>query len=309
MVDTEGYLVLRASVGRAAVAALRAECELIADAHARARRKRGASALEGAEGAEAADPLLDPFEHTCVPEADAARTEALAWLHLRARAVARMAAPGGEAAACWEPDGVLGRLLLAELPRLVARACALEGAGACRLFGEHYIRKAARSAGEYGWHTDAGEQLAGQSEGGGYVSAWLPLDEMSETNGCLHVWPASRPQPIGEGDAALLDGACAAERAVALSGVGPGDCVLFRADVWHRSGPNRSSAPRRAYQAQYLLPGAARGLGGRSPLGFAVAPLPGGREGEGEEEQEQGAAAGGAPAAGVVSISSCLLQS
>lgn len=300
----EGYVLLPGRIQPAAVEALAAECTLLAAAHERACKHVAAVRLRSSEGeseprcddgddsgsdGEPDDPLLDPFEHTCVPEGDAARIEPHAWLRLRSRALAGLDGPAGpRAIQQWEPNGgVLARLLLVDLPRLVADICA-PGAGPCLLFGEHFICKRAHSTGRYAWHTDANEQLPHarpQSAGQQYVSVWLPLDRMSADNGCLALWPRSRPQPPDWARGACSDGDSAADwlegpgprahgRAVLLSEMVPGDCVLFSADLWHCSGANATNNPRRAYQAQYLLPGVSElGLGGPSPLGFAVAPL------------------------------------
>ncbi|KAG8460567.1 hypothetical protein KFE25_011342 [Diacronema lutheri] len=305
---TDGYVVLRGRIAPEAVSALVVECELLAAEHERRRRTHAAAAAGGGAdgGGECDDPLLDPFEWTGVPEADAARVEPLAWLRVRAGAMER-AAGGARATEPWDSaSGALARLLLVELPALVGRACAPNALAPCRLFGEHFIRKRPRSSGSYSWHTDAAEQLAfgarerkaaGEATAGeAYVSAWLPLDVMSERNGCLVLWPRDRPQPPGVADAPASAAAAWLDRAarrapphagaVVLSGLAPGDCVLFGATLWHRSGPNRTAAPRRAYQAQYLLPRhcayqaqyllpADGAIDGPSPLGFAVAPLGG----------------------------------
>jgi ectoine hydroxylase-related dioxygenase (phytanoyl-CoA dioxygenase family) len=211
----------------------------------------------------------------------------------------------------WEPrTGALARLVLDQLPRLIDRVCggptaavaeeaaAAEGACGVLLLGDHFVRKPPHSRGSYAWHTDANEQLPDRPQCEPYVSAWLPLDRMHEANGCLAVWPRSRAQPptgreVGadahhlhddddddDDDDELGDGAGAWFAAhahqrgepVLLDRVRPGDCVLFRSDVWHCSGPNRSDSVRRAYQAQFL-PSHAHALACPAPLCFAVRPL------------------------------------
>ncbi|KAJ1630691.1 hypothetical protein T492DRAFT_906603 [Pavlovales sp. CCMP2436] len=396
--ELHGYAVLEALTTGEALGALRAECDLLAAAHAHARqgqRERAAAAKrrrtdagneavkatsESEDEKDVEDPLLDPFELAHVPEADPARVSPLPWLRLRAAAVARArdglagghdggaggssgsSGIGAERAAAggvWATDGgVLARLVLEQLPLLVEQLC--RGGQSALLFGEHYICKQPHSKGEYAWHADADEQLPpglGVSSAKArvcYISAWLPLDDMSESNGPLILWPRSRPQPpegcgthaaaewlerwtegapgtlpascLAEGAPATLAASCCLARlagpfalelthgatqvecvptpegtrragsegasgippanraegalrvppaggTVTLSKLRAGDCVLFRSDLYHRSGCNRTDRPRRAYQAQYFLPAAARVLGGRAPLGFAVPPL------------------------------------
>lgn len=302
----EGYAVVHDAVPGGAVAALAAECDALAATRARLARKRARAqeqrATEARRGradadADAAsssesdeDPLLDPFERVHVAEDDPVRTDARAWLRARSAAAAAV----GASECAWAPDGPLARLVLSQLPEMVARllgAAARAGGARVVLFSEHYVRKPARTDAVYAWHTDAAEQLPPHPTRRGvcarstarYVSVWVALDPVGAHNGGVRVLPRPAARELGLGP--LDDGHVAAERveaaapcgAVRLFPLAPGACAAWGSDVWHASGPNRAAAARRAYMAQYALVGAddeAGADGGAlAPLSLAVPPL------------------------------------
>lgn len=59
------------------------------------------------------------------------------------------------------------------------------------------------------------------------------------------------------------------QRSVLLP-VSAGSCVAFSSLLWHRSPPNRSRAPRRAFYAQFSARPVAASLHAREPIAFAV---------------------------------------
>lgn len=126
-------------------------------------------------------------------------------------------------------------------------ACAFLCSENVHVFNEHYVVKPAKCDVEFGWHADGAVQLASCPTwiGEEYVSCWCALDEMTEENGCLILRSGST------------------ERTARCS---PGDVVIFSSHCEHRSGPNLSDAPRRAYYAQYSR----RPIGGATILRLAI---------------------------------------
>jgi len=153
------------------------------------------------------------------------------------------------------------------------------------LFNEHYVVKPADSSTEFGWHTDQNEQLQMclNQPSLPYVSIWLPLCDTEDENGTLEILPRCAPQPPANADKSHIffrslvsqDGSHSSlekteEHTIHSVGenaptvneresgktcrrirVLAGGAVIFASDIWHRSGPNRSSEPRQVFYAQY----------------------------------------------------------
>ena len=134
-------------------------------------------------------------------------------------------------------------------------------------------------------------RVGARAHGGGgneYISLWVALDDATAENGCLRVsslWSSheveeeqvrTRPRPCpprapgrgGEEGAAGDDASDGArdedvrdhdaeedeeeqeEEGEPLA-VQAGDCVAFSSRLWHRSGANQTTSPRRAFYAQF----------------------------------------------------------
>jgi len=110
---------------------------------------------------------------------------------------------------------------------------------------------------QLGWHQDSGYLGFPHKP---YLNVWVALDDMSEENGTLYVlpfsrYPASREiiphRPVEEG----------AHEKIGYTGDDPGDpmtvpagsIVVITSRVFHRSGTNTSSRPRRAFSSQYAV--------------------------------------------------------
>ena len=81
---------------------------------------------------------------------------------------------------------------------------------------------------------------------------WCPLDDVSPENGTLTLIPmhdTDGGEAVG-GDPDATDPSNDPASAVTLT-LAAGDVVMFDSNVWHRSGPNNSSAYRRVLYAQY----------------------------------------------------------
>jgi hypothetical protein len=136
------------------------------------------------------------------------------------------------------------------------------------LFNEQYVCKPAhRPSAQFGWHTDAAEQLAlfhGQTDRRAaghprYVACWFALDDMTQSNGTLRIVPRTVIRAWEETSAASgVPAAAAAPPPSAwllahsrLLLVPSGSAVLFDGDTWHASAGNESDKPRRVFYAQY----------------------------------------------------------
>ncbi|MEM7442471.1 MAG: phytanoyl-CoA dioxygenase family protein [Pseudomonadota bacterium] len=122
-----------------------------------------------------------------------------------------------------------------------------------RLFTEQFVFKAAGAGSGFAWHQDSG--YVG-FEHRPYLTLWCALDDATLDNGCVHVlprnldadvsvnrhrWDDAGSEMVGyDGDKEGIAVPCEA-----------GTIVAFSSVTLHRSGPNRTQTPRRAYVCQY----------------------------------------------------------
>lgn len=109
---------------------------------------------------------------------------------------------------------------------------------------------------EFPWHQDEPFWPWDAPEG---LVIWCALDAVDQTNGAVEVAVGSHS--LGR-DAAIdlhtgltqVDGRLPDLRAceVICPTLAPGDAVIFRPRTWHRSGLNRTAAPRRAWSTSWL---------------------------------------------------------
>jgi ectoine hydroxylase-related dioxygenase (phytanoyl-CoA dioxygenase family) len=89
-----------------------------------------------------------------------------------------------------------------------------------------------------------------------YLTCWIPLDDVSEASGTVHLLPYAR---AGTRDVVPHVRDEATNDMIGYTGDDPGDPVVARAGsivcfsstVFHRSGPNKTDHMRRVYVAQY----------------------------------------------------------
>jgi hypothetical protein len=121
------------------------------------------------------------------------------------------------------------------------------------LFNEQYVVKAAERGMTFGWHQDSGFIPYPHRP---YLTCWIPLDDVSEANGTVHLLPYARA-----GTRAVVEHV-RDERSndmVGYFGDDPGDPVdlpaggmaCFSSTLFHRSGANTTQHMRRVYVAQY----------------------------------------------------------
>ena len=140
--------------------------------------------------------------------------------------------------------------------RLFARMVGdVTGPGA-RLYRATIFWKAAGVGSDLPWHQDGGKFWGLTRDPA--IQIWTALDDAPLEAGCVVVLPRShRPglaTPLGGiVPAANVAAADAAAREVAVP-VAAGDVLLLHNYLWHRTGPNRSRHPRRAFTTAYLHP-------------------------------------------------------
>ncbi|MGH9186131.1 MAG: phytanoyl-CoA dioxygenase family protein [Acidimicrobiales bacterium] len=139
----------------------------------------------------------------------------------------------------------------------------LLGTGDARLYWEQAVAKPPQSRTELPWHQDNGYTPLIPEE---YVTCWLALDAAHVVNGCLWVIPGSHrhgtrrhrdgPGPFRIGhDGPAADGIPVPVRR--------GSVLVFSSLLLHRSGPNVTERPRRAWIIQYCGASARSALSGR----------------------------------------------
>ena len=150
----------------------------------------------------------------------------------------------------YDTSAEVRRFLFSDLMAEVARTALGD---TVHLFNEQYVVKAAERGMHFGWHQDSGFI---PYEHAPYLTCWIPLDDVSEANGTVHLLPYAR---AGTRDVVPHVRDEATNDLIGYTGDDPGDPVVARAGsivcfsstVLHRSGPNTTDHMRRVYVAQY----------------------------------------------------------
>ena len=144
----------------------------------------------------------------------------------------------------------LRRFLLGELMADICRSTLGDEA---YLFNEQYVIKCADRDTAFAWHQDSGYIHERHRP---YLTCWIALDDVDETNGAIYVLPFSesgiRTYVRHERDPKLNDMVGYFGPAGGTPVEGPaGSIVCFSSVLFHRSGPNLTDRMRRVYVAQY----------------------------------------------------------
>jgi ectoine hydroxylase-related dioxygenase (phytanoyl-CoA dioxygenase family) len=142
------------------------------------------------------------------------------------------------------------RFLACELMVRIARAALGD---TVHLFNEQYVVKAAEQGLPFSWHQDGGFIEYAHRP---YLTCWIALDDVNETNGTVYLLPYSR---AGTREVVEHVRDEASNDLVGYTGDDPGDPLIvpagsiacFSSTVLHRSGANTTDRMRRVYVAQY----------------------------------------------------------
>lgn len=114
--------------------------------------------------------------------------------------------------------------------------------------------KAPRLGSEVPWHQDGGRMWGLDRDP--VLQIWTALDDAPPEAGCLEVLPGSHHgglvTPLGAVVPAERAAAAQADARARTIPARAGDVVLLHNQVWHRSGPNTTHAPRRAFTVCFL---------------------------------------------------------
>jgi hypothetical protein len=143
------------------------------------------------------------------------------------------------------------------LPRL--RVAGDDGA---RLYWEQAVAKPPQARTELPWHQDNGYTPLVPEE---YVTCWLALDDADVENGCLWVLPGSHRHGTRQHHntgGPFRQGYDGDDVGVPVP-VRKGSVLVFSSLLMHRSGPNVTDRPRRAWIIQFCGASARSGLSGK----------------------------------------------
>jgi ectoine hydroxylase-related dioxygenase (phytanoyl-CoA dioxygenase family) len=147
-------------------------------------------------------------------------------------------------------------------PRWAPIVLPLIGTGDARLYWEQVVAKPPQARTELPWHQDNGYTPLIPEE---YVTCWLALDDAREDNGGLWVIPGShldgthRHVNDGSGSPFRVGYDGPAEDGICVP-VSKGSVLVFSSLIMHRSGPNVTDEPRRAWIIQFCSAGARSAL-------------------------------------------------
>ena len=204
---------------------------------------------------------LDVFElaRALPDDASSARTDNVAFVRARRAARRILFADAGDDAGDADAT-VIASAQLRTIPQSLPTDGDTHTSKNVFLFNAHYVVKPPDSTDVFTWHCDGDEQLGlCVGERSTYVSAWCPLDDVDERNGCLLFRNRYGVDSTDDGD-----GGSVSVHAKA------GDVVFFASDIEHASGPNTTKRSRRVFYAQYSFERIVASVSDADPLAFAV---------------------------------------
>ena len=142
------------------------------------------------------------------------------------------------------------RFLFSDLMAQSAQAALGDSVYLCN---EQFVVKAAERGMAFGWHQDSGFIPYPHPP---YLTCWIPLDDVTEANGTIHLLPYPR---AGTRDVVEHRRDEKTNDLIGYFGDDPGEAVIapagslvcFSSTLFHRAGPNATDHPRRVYIAQY----------------------------------------------------------
>jgi phytanoyl-CoA hydroxylase len=126
------------------------------------------------------------------------------------------------------------------------------------LYWNQSVFKMPEGRAEFPWHQDDGYTPVAPSP---YLTLWLALNDATPENGCISVLPGSHKQGLVAHTPSPIGLSCysadAADQGVRVP-VQAGSLAVFLSLTMHKSGPNLSTGPRKAYVLQYSQAGLCR---------------------------------------------------
>jgi ectoine hydroxylase-related dioxygenase (phytanoyl-CoA dioxygenase family) len=133
-----------------------------------------------------------------------------------------------------------------------------------RLLWDQLVAKPPGTRTELPWHQDSGYMPLDPAQ---YLVCWLALDDAGTDNGCLWVLPGSHHRGMrkhrGDGADVFRVGYDGDDRGVPVPAA-RGSVIVLSSLLLHRSGPNASDRPRRAWALQFCPSQARSILSGRT---------------------------------------------
>lgn len=158
----------------------------------------------------------------------------------------------------WRDHGVMAKYSLH--PKLAQIAKELSGASGIQLFHDHALWKMPQDSKPTPWHQDF--PFWPMNEPGG-LSAWIPVHDVDEHNGCMMFVPGSHklgkltgidlinPQNIFE----FVKGTEIEKTKPVIVPLKKGSCTFHNGLTFHFAHPNLSDQPRRVLAIIYMIDG------------------------------------------------------
>ena len=124
-----------------------------------------------------------------------------------------------------------------------------------QLFNEQFVVKGAGKGASFAWHQDGA--YVGYDHPS-YLTVWIALDDTTEENGCVYVLPRNLDENPGldphewNESGTEMNGYFGTDPGLPMHAKA-GTIVAFSSLTLHRSGPNTTPNPRRAYVCQYSV--------------------------------------------------------
>jgi ectoine hydroxylase-related dioxygenase (phytanoyl-CoA dioxygenase family) len=142
------------------------------------------------------------------------------------------------------------------LSDLTAEICRVTLGGDAFLHNDQFVVKCETAGMDFAWHQDGAYVQHRIGDHPECVTCWCALDDVGEENGTIWVLPVSR---FGRRELVEHIPNPQTNDRVGYFGDDPGEpisapagsVVVFSSLTFHRSGPNPTASPRRAYLAQY----------------------------------------------------------
>ncbi|MCQ6560771.1 phytanoyl-CoA dioxygenase family protein [Paenibacillus mendelii] len=158
----------------------------------------------------------------------------------------------------WRDHGVMAKYSLH--PKVAEIARLLNGASKMRLFHDHALWKMPADSKATPWHQDAPYWPMNET---GALSAWIPVDDVDENNGCMMFVPGSHKEGKLKGidflePQSIFDYVQDKEANLKKPVVVPlkkGSCTFHSGLTFHYAYPNMSDKPRRVLALIYMPDG------------------------------------------------------